>query len=523
MAGILVSLLSLLGPVCLAMAALSPAASGLAMARRAELAALVGLAAALGCFGHWSLSDVPSPVGWAALVYIDALSAIMLLLVSFVGAAVVRYSRNYLDGDAGQERFFRWLCLTLAAVLVLIVSGNLVTFLAAWVATSLCLHRLLLFYSERPNARLAARKKFVVSRLGDLCLLAAAVLLWRAFGSLDFASIFAAAEGVRAGGEAPAAVGWIAILLVAGALLKSAQFPFHGWILEVMETPTPVSALLHAGIINAGGFLVLRFADVIALSVPALDTLAIVGGATAMFGSVVMLTQTSVKVQLAYSTIAQMGFMLLQCGLGAFPAALLHILAHSLYKAHAFLSSGSVIDLARASWSPSPGGQPHSARMALALGAVLAVTMAIGTLFGASPMERPGVFALGAIMLFGLTHLIAQAIDERPNGYVVGRTVLAAAAVAVAYFALQRGMELLVAGSLPPTQALRGPIDLAIVAVVVLSFGVLTLLQGQIGRRSGEPRWQAIYVHVANGFYVNTLANRLALRFWPATPVRAKS
>jgi NAD(P)H-quinone oxidoreductase subunit 5 len=486
------------------------------MARRAEIAALAGLAAALAGFAHWALAGPHTPAGWAALVYVDALSAIMLLLVSFVGAVVVRYSRNYLDGDPGQERFFRWLCLTLAAVLVLIVSGNLVTFLAAWVATSMGLHRLLLFYGERTNARLAARKKFVVSRIGDVCLLAAAVLLWHAFGSLDLATIFAGAEIAHATGVLPANLTPIALLLVAGALLKSAQFPFHGWLLEVMETPTPVSALLHAGIINAGGFLILRFADVIALSVPALDTLAIIGGATALFGSVVMLTQTSVKVQLAYSTVAQMGFMMLQCGLGAFPAALLHILAHSLYKAHAFLSSGSVIDLARASWSPSPGGQPHAARMALALSAVLAVTLVIGTLFGSSPLERPGVFALGAIMLFGLAHLIAQAIDERPNGYVIGRTVLTAAAVAVVYFALQRGMELLVAGSLPPTQALRGPVDLAIVATVVLTFGALTLLQGQLGRKAGEPRWQALYVHVANGFYVNTIANRLALRFWPA-------
>jgi NAD(P)H-quinone oxidoreductase subunit 5 len=182
---------------------------------------------------------------------------------------------------------------------VLIVSGNLVTFLAAWVATSMGLHRLLLFYGERINARLAARKKFVVSRLGDLCLLGAAVLLWHAFASLDFATIFTAAQAMRAAGAEPVNLHGIAILLVAGALLKSAQFPFHGWLLEVMETPTPVSALLHAGIINAGGFLILRSADVIALSVPALNMLAIVGGATAMFGSVVMLTQTSVKVQFA--------------------------------------------------------------------------------------------------------------------------------------------------------------------------------------------------------------------------------
>jgi NAD(P)H-quinone oxidoreductase subunit 5 len=233
-----------------------------------------------------------------------------------------------------------------------------------------------------------------------------------------------------------------------------------------------------------------------------------------------MLTQTSVKVSLAYSTIAQMGFMMLQCGLGAFPAALLHILAHSLYKAHAFLSSGSVIDLARASWSPSPGGQPHSARLLLATLAVFTITLVVATLLGANPVERPGVFALGAIMLFGLVHLIAQAIDERPNSYVIGRTLLAATLLAVVYFALQRAMEFAVAGSVPPTQALRGPLDLAIVVLVVLSFGALTVFQNWLARHAGEPRWRGLYVHLANGLYVNTLANRLVLRFWPSGPAR---
>jgi NAD(P)H-quinone oxidoreductase subunit 5 len=514
-----VSWLALSGPIALLLAGLSRrhgANDGpRLMARRAEAAAAAALVTALATLMAWAVPGGRGHAAAGAMVYIDALSAIMLTLVSFVGVMVVRFSRNYLDGDPQQVRFFRLLCLTLAAVLTLIVSGNLVLFAAAWIATSLGLHQLLLFYADRPAARLAARKKFLFSRLGDLCLIGALALIWRSFGAIDFATILPTAEGMAAGGIVPTDLSWIAGLLVVAALLKSAQFPVHGWLLEVMETPTPVSALLHAGIINAGGFLVLRFGDVIALSAPSLDLLAIVGGLTALFGSVVMLTQTSVKVSLAYSTIAQMGFMILQCGLGAFSAALLHIVAHSLYKAHAFLSSGSVIDLARASWSPSPGGQPHPARMVLATGAVLVVTVAVAMLFGASPTKKPGVFALGAVMLFGLAHLIAQAIDERPNGYVIGRTLAVAGAVAAVYFTLQRITELLLAGSSPPAQALRGPVDLAIVVLVVLSFGALTVFQSLLARHAAEPRWQALYVHLANGLYVNTLANRLVLRLWP--------
>jgi len=315
----------------------------------------------------------------------------------------------------------------------------------------------------------------------------------------------------------------VALLLAAAAMLKSAQCPLHGWLIEVMETPTPVSALLHAGIINAGGFLVLRFSGLIAHSLPALDTLAILGGFTALFGSVVMLTQTSIKVSLAYSTIAQMGFMMLECGLGAFPAALLHIVAHSLYKAHAFLASGSIIDIARASWTPSPGGRPHPSRLLFAIGLVLAVTFVLSTIFGATLTEKPAVFSLAAVLLLGLTHLIANGIDERPNLYVVLQTLLRAALAGAAYFGLQYGAERLMAGTLPAEQALRGPFSLSVIAVVVLSFAVVTFLQGLAPSRQGVPKWQALYVHVANGLYLNTVANRLVLRFWPLPAQRASA
>ena len=456
--------------------------------------------------------------GVGITVYYDALSAVMALLVSFVGIIVIGYSRNYLAGDREQGRFIKWLCLTLAAVLTIIISGNLLQFTLAWVASSLCLHQLLLFYQDRRAARLAARKKFIASRMGDLCLVAVMVLVYSLFGSLDFATVFGAADGLRDVESLPVSVHVVAVLLVIGAMLKSAQFPFHGWLTEVMETPTPVSALLHAGIINAGGFLILRLSDVISLSVPALEMLAVVGGFTALFGSVVMLTQTSIKVSLAWSTIAQMGFMMLQCGLGAFSAAALHIVAHSLYKAHAFLSSGSVIDLSRASWVARPHGKPHPARLVLALVGAVGITWAVSLAFGASLTRAPGVFALGAILVMGVTHLVANAIDERPSVFVIGRGVAFAAAVAVAYFALQLGAEHLMAGSLPAKQALRGPFDLTIVGLVVLLFGAVTVLQNTMPYRMSDPRWQAFYVHLFNGFYVNAITNRLVQRWWPVLP-----
>jgi NAD(P)H-quinone oxidoreductase subunit 5 len=423
---------------------------------------------------------------------------------------VVHYSRNYMASDPGHGRFTRLLSLTLAAVLLLILSGNLLLFFAAWVATSVGLDRLLLFYGDRPSAILAARKKFIASRIGDAALAGAFLLLWQATGTLDLLTLFTRLEG--------APLGAIGLLIAVAALLKSAQFPLHGWITEVMETPTPVSALLHAGIVNAGGFLVLRFVPVMEASAAGMDLLLIIGGFTALFASVVMLTQNAVKVALAWSTIAQMGFMLLQCGLGAWPAALLHILAHSLYKAHAFLSSGSVIDIARASWSPSPGGALHPSRLAMAVGVVLAAVAAVGTLSGFQIATQPGLFALGAIMVMGLVHLLAQSIDTRPTGFVIARTVVAAVLVAGAWFGLQTGIAALMAGSLPDTAGRNDPVALVAIALVVAGFAALTIGQSSFmgGKAGTTPDWaRALFVHARNGLYVNTIANRLVLKLWP--------
>jgi len=511
-----------LGPLALTAVGVVPLGSK----RRAAVTAAAGIAAALLALAI-ALLDATAVVTRGTLhtpligaagigfgLYLDSLSATMECLVSFIGAIVVTYSRNYLDGDPGHVRFTRALCLTLAAVLLMIVSGNLLLFTLAWILTSMGLHELLVFYPERPAARIAARKKLIASRLGDLCLIGAMVVLYQRFGSLDYGALFPAADALRAGGI-DASVHVVAILLVCTGLLQSAQFPLHGWLVEVMETPTPVSALLHAGIINAGGFLVLRFSHIISLSLPSLETLVLVGGFTALFGSVVMLTQTSIKSALAHSTIAQMGFMMLECGLAAFPAALLHILAHSLYKAHAFLSSGSVIDIARASWTPSPGGKPHPARLIFAIVGVFVVAIVVGRLFGITFAERPGEFALGATLLLGLVHLVANGIDERPSLFVVGRTLAAAVLVAFVYFGLQFGMSVVYAGVLPATEALRDPFGIAVVVAVIGSFAAVTFFQGLVSSAPGKPRWQALYAHVSNGLYVNTLANRLILRYWP--------
>ncbi|PSC03248.1 hypothetical protein SLNSH_20110 [Alsobacter soli] len=514
-------------PIALALAAVAAGTLD-KTAKRATSRAIQGavlsfaISASLAC-AVALLGPVRSPllgVGGVGLsVYVDGLSAALLALVSFVGLIVVRYSRNYLDGDPGQVRFTRWLALTLAAVETVAVAGNVLLLIVAWAATSVAISQLLLFYGERPGARRAARKKFVASRLGDLCLLFAAVLLHARFGTLEIPDMLASARAASAGSPAPTLA---ALLIVLAATLKSAQLPLHGWILDVMETPTPVSALLHAGVVNAGGFLVLRLADVLLLASPALQILAIMGAATALFGSLAMLTQCSVKVQLAYSTIAQMGFMLLQCGLGAFSSALLHLLAHSLYKAHAFLSSGSVMDLARASWKPREGRVAGAGRLALVVLVIGAAALGAGVSSGYEPLSAPAPVAFGSILIMGLAQLLANALDGTPSLRVLVGAGAKAALVAGAYFTAQAATARLMTGSLPLHAASAGVLGAGAAALIVAAFAAVTLFQMQLMRSVDAPFWVAAHVHLRNGLYLNTIANRLVLAWWPrrtpATP-----
>ncbi len=473
-----------------------------------EAAAVAALLASLAT--AWLLGqNGPSTtelIGWAGMglsARIDVVSVTMLLLVSFVGWIVVRYSATYLDGEPRQGRFTALLTATLAAVLLLVSAGNLVQLTLAWMATSLLLHKLLLFYPDRIGAQRAARKKFIAARLGDVALAGAAVLLAYGFATTDIATILEMAPNASGEPFVMAA----AILLALAALFKSAQFPLHGWLTEVMEAPTPVSALLHAGVINAGGFLLIRFADVMLAAPGVLASLALVGGFTALFGGVVMLTQPAVKTSLAWSTVSQMGFMIFQCGLALFPLALLHIVAHSLYKAHAFLASGSAVELIAANRRPGPVAVPSGRAVVKAFAIALAMYAMIGAGFGFAD-KSPQSIALGAILIFGVAYLIAQGLADAAPRELTLRTALYSAAAAVGYFALQSAAVALTAATLPPTPA-AGPLDWAMIVTALLTFGFVAIVQSAFPLWSGHPAAASLRVHLSNGLYANAILDRL--------------
>ncbi len=299
--------------------------------------------------------------------------------------------------------------------------------------------------------------------------------------------------------------------------MKSAQFPTHGWLIEVMETPTPVSALLHAGILNAGPFLAIRMAFVIDDARFATMLLLVVGGFTAVFASVALLTQPSVKVGLAYSSVAHMGFMLMVCGMGLYPAALLHLVAHSFYKAHAFLSSGSVVDERRAARVALPARLGSPARIVGSALVALAFYLPLALVWGIDLGGDPVLIAIGGILVIGTTQLVAPALDSTGGWSGTVRAAGLALAVTLSFFTLEAGAHVLLESTLPVSVP-RGLIQLSLIAMVLVAFASVVVLQILEPSRAKSRRRRAIAVHMRNGLYANALYDRAigALRLAPA-------
>ena len=434
---------------------------------------------------------------------VDAISAPLLLLIAFIGWVVVRYTATYLDGEPGQGRFMALLCAALGCVMVMVTAGNVTGLVAAWIGTGLILNRLLLFYADRAAAQRAARKHVIVSRLSDLALLGAALTLGLGHATGDIRSI---TDGVAQHGATTADM-IAATLLAVAAMLKSAQFPMHGWLTEVMEAPTPVSALLHAGIVNAGGFVLIRFAELMLAAPGVLAALAMFGGLSALLGGLVMLTQPAVKTSLAWSTIAQMGFMFLQCGLGLFALALLHIVAHSLYKAHAFLSSGGAVERIAAAARPGPVAIASMAAVGRSFLAAVAIYIAIGLAFGFHN-KSPQAIALGAILIFGIAYLFAQGLAVDAPRALTRRVIGYALATSIGYFALHSAAIGLTAGTLPPTPQ-PDALGWVLMATAVVSFGMVAFAQATFPLWSTHPAAAGMRVHLSNGLYANALFDRL--------------
>ena len=447
---------------------------------------------------------------WHLSFRFDLVESLMLLLVSFLGWVIVSYSRAYMAGDPREPWYVAHLMLTLASVSLLVVTNNLLLFLAAWVLTGLFLHGLLTLYPNRQAAVIAAHKKFLASRLGDLTLLCAVVLLGLQTGSFEIDEIAGQLSRLH---PVPVSIHVAAFLLAISAIIKCAQLPLHGWLIQVMEAPTPVSALLHAGVVNLGGFMLIRLAPVINTTWAAYGLLVVIGCSTAMIGSLVMTTRISIKVNLAWSTCAQMGFMLIECGLGLYGLAFLHLLAHSLYKAHAFLGSGETVNQAKLKRMMPPN--PKAGFPGLLISGISGLLLA----FLAAVLWRSSGLS-GTLGLFCVP-VVGIAIAGILSGTVSMRSLsaslilsTAAISIAVVYFGFDRLFQQLLPIA-PSSLAQERPLLIFCVICFVLLYVIQLIVRlNPVGALAS-----ALYPWLYAGLYLDELFTRATFRLWPANQV----
>lgn len=485
-----------------------------ALAPAALMAALAGLArcngistprlwrlfqavsfAALACTGL-SLALGAHGAHGPGVITTTTFSLVLALLVQLLGTVIGAFSARYLEGEVGQRRYVVALAAVLASVHLLLMADHWLLLIAAWASVGSALQHLLCFYPGRPFALLAAHKKRMADRLADVMLLGAAALAWLEVGSGSLSALWL--HIAQMGMSAPLQTS--AVLLVLAVILRTALLPVHGWLIQVMEAPTPVSALLHAGVVNLGGFVLIRFAPMLEQATPARLLLLVFGLATAVLAGMVMLTRISIKVRLAWSTVAQMGFMLLECALGLYTLAALHLIGHSLYKAHAFLSASTAVrqtrlQVLRGAVSPS------SASLLLAPVLTICAVFLVETLAGQAAWPWWWSLLLG-LAWAPLLWLPAAPTDGSARNaqaifgllMVVGLTVAATAAHALP-FGLQdaphRGLGLI---------ALTG-------MAVLYCFQALLQVRPQL--LASWRRWSYA------GFYLDEAYTRLALHIWP--------
>jgi len=272
---------------------------------------------------------------------IDQLSILMTLIVTGVGLLIHIYSIGYMHNDSGFWRFFAYMNLFIFAMLNLVLADNFLLMFLGWEGVGLCSYLLIGFWYEKKSTGDAAKKAFIVNRIGDFGFLLGMLLLFTTFGSLNFNSVFNAASLLSVGNTTAV---WITMLLFVGAMGKSAQIPLYVWLPDAMAGPTPVSALIHAAtMVTAGVYMVARCSMLFALAPVTMEFIAIIGAVTAVFAATIGLVQNDIKKVLAYSTISQLGYMFLAMGVAAFSAGIFHLMTHAFFKALLFLGSGAVI------------------------------------------------------------------------------------------------------------------------------------------------------------------------------------
>jgi NAD(P)H-quinone oxidoreductase subunit 5 len=454
-------------------------------------------------------------VAWAALhpqptvvagLSVDRVTSTVALLVSGIGTVTFGYAARCLEGHPRRTGFLRALAVTVAAAWLISLADSFVLLVSTWLAAGLGVDRMLRFSRERPRTHVIARRKFIMSRCGDALLVAAAAVAWVSWGTTGISTTVATASTVEPG----PALTWFVLLLCAAALVKCAQAPFHGWLPETVEAPTPFSAMMHAGIVNAGGALLIRFAPAVARVPEAWVLLSAVGTASILVAAPSAWVQSRAKAALAWSTVSQMGFMMVQCGLCAFPAALLHLVGHGTYKAWAFMRAGEVPARVRPN---VPTVRRAIALLAIGTIASIPALHACARAFGLLHEDSPGELALMAIVALACgqawvawlgTPRRSAAAKALRIGCALACSALLPAVACLAYAAANAWIE----PSMPMRPKVGGPWAWIAAAMPVGAVLALAIMHAWAYSPRHRARPAPLLIHALSGFYVGITVGR---------------
>jgi len=479
------------------------------------------------------------PLGNTTIIMLfDPLSTLLATIILGISLIVHLYSVRYMAEEAAYGQFFVLLDLMTAALLVMVIAGDLISLVIAWHLVGVFLYFLLGQDTRSQTAYRFAFWTLITYRIGDLPLIVAAALLYNAYGTWSLTAIF---SEIMANPNAHQVLGLpltevVAALIGIAAFARSAQFLLHTWLPYTMDGPTPVSALMHAGIVNAGGFLINRFAPVFVHSGDVLHGIFIIGLITAVFGSLLMLTQNDIKKALGYSTMGQMGFMIMECGIGAFSLAIYHMFAHGVFKGTMFLSAGSVINDARhddgipkdelytfaVEKQPNKARQPWLLMAAITLAVPLVILVFAHLLIAEDYFQKQGAIVLlffgwvtGAQLIFATYRMRTQNIWR-----LVGLSVLSLVVVVLGYVVISHAFDLF----LYPDPAFRtqlyaaASIDLLrfdvlviITTLIIVSGWIVTYYTEQTGYRRQRTKrmWLNFYALISREFYISDIYTRL--------------
>jgi len=487
-----------------------------------------------------SSPEAMSLAGDKGIILFDPLGTLLAAIIMGISLIVHLYSVRYMAEEAAYGQFFVLLDLMTAALLFMVVAGDLITLVISWYLVGVLLYFLL---GQDTRSQIAYRFAFwtlITYRIGDLPLILAAALLFNAYDTWSLTTIFAE---ISANPYAHQVFGLpltevVAVLVGLAAFARSAQFLLHTWLPYTMDGPTPVSALMHAGIVNAGGFLINRFAPVFIHSGDVLNWIFIVGLITAVFGSLLMLTQNDIKKALGYSTMGQMGFMIMECGIGAFSLAIYHMFAHGVFKGTMFLSAGSVINDARhddgvpkdelytfaVEKQPNQARQPWLLMAAITLIVPLVILVLAHLLIAEDYFQKQGAVVLlffgwvtGAQLIFATYRMRSQNIWR-----LVGLSVLSLVVVVLGYVFISHAFDLF----LYPDEAFRAQLYaaasfdllrfdvLVVMTTLIIVLGwLMTYYSEQNGVRRAQRSkrlWLNFYALISREFYVSDIYTRLS-------------